>query len=188
LAIPEVAAVIVAINPDHRAFCDHALSSNHIADERLTIVDGGTERQHSIRAALTHPAIGPSTLVFVHDAVRPFATFDLYRRVGLAALLHGAAVPALPVRDTVKMVLPDEVVEATLPRTALRAVQTPQCFRADILRTAYDHAADTGFVGTDDASLVEAAGAPVYCVEGDERNIKVTTPLDLVIAEAFLAA
>ena len=187
LSLPEVGTVLIAINPEHRALCEHALSSNHISQERVVLIDGGTERQHSINACLSHPSIGETTLVFVHDAVRPFATFDLYRRVGLAALHHGAAIPGLPARDTIKSVLDDGTVEATIPRQSLRAIQTPQCFRADILRTAYSHAAEHGIVGTDDASLVEASGVPVQCVDGDERNIKVTTPLDLLIAEAFLA-
>lgn len=179
--------MIIAINPEHRAMCDHALSSQHVQSDRVLIVDGGSERQHSIHAALQHPVISDTTLVFVHDAVRPFATFDLYRRVGHAALQHGAAIPGLRVRDTIKSVLDEGVVEATLPRSSLRAVQTPQCFRASVLRQAYAHAAELGLSATDDASLVEALGMPVLCVEGDERNIKVTTPLDMLIAEAFLA-
>lgn len=187
LSMPEVGHVIIAINPEHRAMCDHALSSQHLQSDRVIIVEGGSERQRSIGAALQHPVISNSTLVFVHDAVRPFATFDLYRRVGLAALQHGAAIPGLPVRDTIKSVFDEGVVAATLPRSALRAVQTPQCFLAEVLRKAYTHAAEQGIVATDDSSLVEALGVPVVCVEGDERNIKVTTLLDLVIAEAFLA-
>jgi len=188
LSMPEVGHVIIAINPEHRAMCDHALSSQHVQSDRVIIVDGGKERQHSIQAALQHPVVGNSSLVFVHDAVRPFATFDLYRRVGLAALQHGAAVPGLMVRDTIKAVLDGGVVEATLPRSVLRAIQTPQCFRVDLLRAAYENAEGQGISGTDDASLVEALGVPVMCVDGDERNIKVTTSIDLVIAEAFLAA
>jgi len=187
LSMPEVGYVIIAINPEHRAMCDHALSSQNVQSDRVLIVDGGSERQHSIHAALQHPVISDTTLVFVHDAVRPFATFDLYRRVGLAALQHGAAIPGLPVRDTIKSVFDGGVVEATLTRSSLRAVQTPQCFRASVLRQAYAQAAELGLAATDDASLVEALGIPVLCVEGDERNIKVTTPLDMLIAEAFLA-
>lgn len=167
--------------------CEHALSSQHLQSDRVLIVEGGTERQQSIHAALQHAVISDSSLVFVHDAVRPFATFDLYRRVGLAAMEHGAAIPGLAVRDTIKSVFDGGIVEATLPRSVLRAVQTPQCFRAGVLRSAYAHAAELGITATDDASLVEAIGIPVLCVEGDERNIKVTTPLDLLIAEAFLA-
>jgi len=187
LSMPEVGYVIIAINPEHRAMCEHALSSQHLQSDRVLIVEGGTERQQSIHAALQHAAISDSSLVFVHDAVRPFATFDLYRRVGLAAMEHGAAIPGLAVRDTIKSVFDGGIVEATLPRSVLRAVQTPQCFRAGVLRSAYAHAAELGITATDDASLVEAIGIPVLCVEGDERNIKVTTPLDLLIAEAFLA-
>lgn len=183
LAVDQVRLVIVAVHPSMEARTRAALS--HIG-HRVTMVHGGTERQHSIASALEHPAALDADLVFVHDAVRPLASVPLYRRVAAAALQHGAAIPTLAVKDTIKRVGPDGRIVETLPRHELRTVQTPQAFRPDVLRTAYAYAREHGIMGTDDASLVEASGHHVVSVDGEESNLKITTPMDLLIAQHLL--
>lgn len=151
--------------------------------EREGGVAGGATRSESVRAGLAavpHDA----DIVCVHDAARPLATPELYERV-IAAVRAGAdaAVPGLPVADTVKIVDDDGVVVSTPARAGLRAVQTPQAFRADVLRAA--HA--VGGEGTDDAELVERFGGRVLVVAGDPDNRKITHPDDLAWARARLA-
>jgi 2-C-methyl-D-erythritol 4-phosphate cytidylyltransferase len=142
---------------------------------RVVVVAGGATRSESVRAGLAAVPAG-ATVVCVHDAARPFASAALYGRV-VAAVSAGAdaAVPALAVTDTIKIVDRDAVVVATPERASLRAVQTPQAFRADVLRRAHASAGE----GTDDASLVEAIGGRVVIVDGETDNRKITHPDDL---------
>jgi 2-C-methyl-D-erythritol 4-phosphate cytidylyltransferase len=145
-------------------------------------VPGGSTRSGSVRAGLDAVA-SSATVVVVHDAVRPLAAPALFDAV-IGAVRAGAdaAVPGLPIPDTVKRVDGDLVID-TIARDGLRAVQTPQAFRADALRAAHTSGGDA----TDDAALVEANGGRVVVVPGDPRNIKITTPADLVVASALLA-
>ncbi len=142
-----------------------------------TVVAGGATRQESVAHGLAAvPAeIG---IVVVHDAVRPFITRALIDAVIAAAETTGAAICALPIAETVKRVR-GNLVEATVDRAGLWAVQTPQAFRAALLREAHDKARRDGVVGTDDAMLVERLGHPVRVVRGSESNVKITTPEDL---------
>jgi 2-C-methyl-D-erythritol 4-phosphate cytidylyltransferase len=143
-------------------------------------VPGGATRSESVRAGLD--AIPEdAAIVVIHDAVRPLATDALYAAV-IDAVRAGAdgAIPAVAVTDTIKRVEGDRVIE-TLDRASLVAVQTPQAFRADMLRKA--HAA--GGDATDDAALVEGIGGRIVVVPGDPRNLKITTPDDLRVAEAL---
>lgn len=145
-------------------------------------VAGGATRSDSVRAGLA--AVPPeATVICVHDAARPLATVELYRRV-VAAVEAGAdgAVPGVLVTDTVKVVDDDGSVVSTPDRARLRAIQTPQAFRAAALRTAHAGAGE----GTDDAELVERAGGRVVVVEGEPTNRKITTPDDLVWARGRL--
>jgi len=147
---------------------------------RAIVVPGGADRRASVLAALT--AIPADVdVVLVHDAARPFAPDDMIQRV-VTALAAGASavIPVVPLADTVKRVDASAVVVETIDRSALRAVQTPQGFRRDVLAEA--HAIQSGDV-TDDAGLVEAMGVKVLTVEGDQRAFKVTTPWDLTVAE-----
>jgi 2-C-methyl-D-erythritol 4-phosphate cytidylyltransferase len=147
------------------------------------VVYGGATRAESVRAGLA--AVAESAdIVVVHDAARPLAGLPLFAAV-VAAVREGVdgAVPGLPVADTLKRV--DDVrITATVDRVGLVAVQTPQAFRADVLRAAHAGGAEA----TDDAALVEAAGGEVVVVPGDPRNLKVTGPADLIIAAALLDA
>jgi 2-C-methyl-D-erythritol 4-phosphate cytidylyltransferase len=149
------------------------------------IVAGGADRTESVRLALD--AVGDAEFVLVHDAARALTPPALIARV-VAALHagHPAVVPALPVSDTIKAVDANGVVLGTPERSGLRAVQTPQGFSTELLRRAYERAAAGGF--TDDASVVETTGTPVQVVEGDPLAFKITTPNDLLLAEALLGA
>jgi 2-C-methyl-D-erythritol 4-phosphate cytidylyltransferase len=148
-----------------------------------TVVPGGAERQRSVAAALA--AVPDEVdIVLVHDAARALAPPGLIEAVASAVRDgHPAVIPVLPVVDTVKEVGPDGLVMGTVDRSALRSVQTPQGFRRSVLAAAHAGATDPL---TDDAGLVEKAGVPVTCVAGDERALKITRPLDLVLAEALL--
>lgn len=148
------------------------------------VVAGGKSRQESVHLGLN--ALSEKVkLAAIHDGARPFVTWQLIDWVVRAANSYGAAAPAVPVKDTIKEVQ-GFIVKNTPDRASLRAVQTPQVFDFDILRAALKKARDDGAEVTDDCSAVERMGMSVKIVEGDERNIKITTPLDLKIGELLL--
>nr|WP_325296824.1 2-C-methyl-D-erythritol 4-phosphate cytidylyltransferase [uncultured Dysosmobacter sp.] len=151
------------------------------------VVRGGETRAHSVLlAALEAP---PETeLLAVQDGARPLVTPELIDRVISAAARCGAAAPAVPVKDTVKSVREGGAVAETLDRSSLRAVQTPQVFEASLLKAALQSAVEQEIPVTDDCSAVERLGKVVFLVEGDEENLKITTPTDLILAEAVLQA
>ena len=151
----------------------------------LQAVDGGVERQDSVRNALA-AVPGEAEVILVHDGVRPFVSGDLLDRCAELAGAHGAVVPVVPVRETVKAWDRKGKTLSTVDRSLLYRAQTPQAFRAGILRDAYEKAATAGRRGTDDASLVEAAGHPVTPIPGEESNIKITIPEELRMAEGLL--
>lgn len=149
------------------------------------LVPGGKERQDSVANALA--CFKETTgYVAVHDGARPFAGREVFARTLAAAKEHGAAIAAVPLKDTVKVVDEAGFVVATPDRETLRAVQTPQIFEIGLLRRAYAYLQEHQVAVTDDASLVEALGIHVAVAEGSYENIKVTTPEDLLIAENLL--
>ncbi|WP_371365762.1 Bifunctional enzyme IspD/IspF [Sporomusa rhizae] len=150
------------------------------------VVTGGSERQHSIANALK--AIPESAkIIVVHDGARPLATTAMFEQAAAAARKHQAAIVAVPVKDTIKSASADKIVTGTPDRRTLWAVQTPQAFDADLLRAAYHQAEQDGYLGTDDASLVERLGANVAIVNGSYQNFKITTPEDMQFAEVLFA-
>ena len=151
------------------------------------VVRGGESRTHSVLLAALE-ARPDAELLAVQDGARPLVTPELIDAVAEAAAKTAAAAPAVPVKDTVKTVREDGTVDRTLDRDALRAVQTPQIFEASILKAALQSALEAGAAVTDDCSAVERLGKRVYLVEGDEENLKITTPVDLLLAEAILKA
>jgi 2-C-methyl-D-erythritol 4-phosphate cytidylyltransferase len=173
--VPAVERVVVAL-PDGEA-----------APEGVHGVRGGASRSESVRAALD--AAGPGDPVVVHDAARPLVGPELFESTlrELDASGCDGAIAAAPVTDTVKRVGPDRVVRDTLDRSALWAVQTPQAFRRETLERALDVDSGTLARATDDAWLVERAGGTVRVVPGPPENLKVTTPLELGVAELLLS-
>jgi 2-C-methyl-D-erythritol 4-phosphate cytidylyltransferase len=150
----------------------------------VSVVQGGPRRQDSVAVGMQH--LGPdTTIVTVHDAVRPFVRVDEIEAVVLEAHKTGAAVLAIPIVDTVKQIRKD-VIDSTLTREHLVLAQTPQAFRIEVLREAFERARRDEYYGTDESSLVERLGLPVAVVRGSERNIKITKPDDLILARFFL--
>lgn len=156
----------------------------HQFDKLRAVVTGGDSRDESVNLGL-NTLSEKCVLVAVQDGARPFASYELIDRVVRAANTYGAAAPAIAVKDTIKVVQ-GGLVESTPDRSTLRAVQTPQVFDFDLLRGALENAKRNGAKITDDCSAVELLGMKVRIVEGDERNIKITTPMDLKIAELLL--
>jgi 2-C-methyl-D-erythritol 4-phosphate cytidylyltransferase / 2-C-methyl-D-erythritol 2,4-cyclodiphosphate synthase len=184
-------AINVVIHADDRAL--YAQAVGHLtADAAMAIgppAIGGATRQQSVLAGLEALAAAEPDIVLIHDAARPFPSVDLVARAIRAAERHGAAAPGTPMSDTIKQVDADGQVLATPPRSALRAVQTPQAFRFPLILAAHRRAAAAG-VGdlTDDVAVAEWVGAPAYVFEGDPLNVKVTTMHDLGAVEARLTA
>jgi len=150
----------------------------------VKIVVGGAERQDSVRIALSLTS-AESEMVVIHDAARPFADAHLFERCLEAARRSGSAIAAIPVSDTLKRGA-NGLVTATVPRAGLWQAQTPQAFQRSLLIAAHERAVRESIVATDDADLLEQNGTRVEIVEGSTRNIKITTPSDLEIAEAIL--
>ena len=155
-----------------------------VFDKVKAVVVGGKSRQESVNLGL-NALSDKMKLAAVHDGARPLITWQVIDRTVRAAHAYGAAAPAIPVKDTIKVV-EGFVVKNTPDRATLRAIQTPQVFDFDMLRGALKKAELDGASVTDDCSAVERLGLTVKIVEGDERNIKVTTPMDLKIAELLL--
>ena len=153
-------------------------------DKVTAVVMGGNSRQESVSLGMN--ALGENCeLAAIQDGARPLVTWQLIDRVVRAAHSYHAAIPVIPVKDTIK-VCNSALVVSTPDRSTLRAVQTPQVFDFDLLRGALKKAAEDGAEVTDDCSAVERLGMTVRTVEGDERNLKVTTPFDLKIAEMLM--
>jgi 2-C-methyl-D-erythritol 4-phosphate cytidylyltransferase / 2-C-methyl-D-erythritol 2,4-cyclodiphosphate synthase len=182
---PQIFAVQPVLNPDDMAMFNTAVSKlRHAAP-----ANGGATRQASVHAGLEALADLKPDVVLIHDAARPFATAALISRAIAAASLTGAAVPAIPVTDTIKLIDATGNVEATPERSRLRIAQTPQAFRFDVILDAHRRAARDGRSDfTDDAALAEWAGLTVATFEGDPANMKLTTPEDFVREEARLGA
>ena len=177
---------IVVVAPPAAAERTCRVLSRHRLRRVLAVIPGGRERQESVWLGLQ--AVPSTTdLVLVHDGVRPFITAALVREVVEAAGQFGAAACGLPIRETVKRAR-EGFVEETVNREGLWLVQTPQAFRRTLFWEAHEKARRDGFLGTDDAVLVERLGVPVRMVTGLVENIKITTPGDLARARAVIAA
>lgn len=174
------AEIVVVLPASHTDFWQNFAARFDVAAH--TIVTGGAERFHSVQnglAALKRDA----ELIAVQDGVRPLASHGMIRRAVEAAAGHGTAIPVVEAVDSFRET--DGTLSHIVDRRRLRIVQTPQVFRSDILRSAYEAEYRPEF--TDDASVVEQAGEPVFLCEGERANLKITTPEDMVIAEALLA-
>jgi 2-C-methyl-D-erythritol 4-phosphate cytidylyltransferase len=170
--------VVVALPPE---LAESPPPSLLVGGKRIEMVAGGARRQDSVANAFAR-VVNRADIVVIHDAARPFVTDETIRRTVAAAAESGAAIAALPALDTVKRAGANGVVTATLPREEIYLAQTPQAFRTSVLREALALRSDA----TDEATLAEQAGHLVQIVEGDSRNLKITTPADLAMAERLL--
>jgi len=190
-AVPAVAEIFIALRKNEIDAFRSRLEKEgkDIQQKRIQLVEGGEHRQHSVANALAALAAAPDDLILIHDAVRPFVTTEIVQEVIAAAEKYGAAIAGMPASDTVKQVertSEGALITATVPRERVVMAQTPQGFRYQVIKKAFDEAAADGFIGTDEASLVERSGHEVAVVMGSPRNIKITTPADLELAEFYL--
>jgi 2-C-methyl-D-erythritol 4-phosphate cytidylyltransferase len=186
-ASSRVTEIVVAVRPEDLDWVRDTMK-REFPSKRVRVVEGGNSRQESVQNALAN-LDRDTDLVAVHDAVRPFIDLDLIDKVLDAAAESGAAIVAVAPVDTVKQVnrgTGHVRVRATLPRDRLVLAQTPQVFRYDLLNRAFQSARDDGFIGTDEASLVERLDVEVSVVLGSDRNIKITKPADMDLARLFL--
>lgn len=188
---PGVSEIVVALRKNEISGFQARLEKEgkDILQKPLRLVEGGEHRQHSVANALASVSASPDDIVLVHDGVRPFVTTQIIHDVIQAAAKYGAAIAGMPAVDTVKQVdrtADGAVITATVPRERVVMAQTPQGFRYAVIKKAFDEATADGFTGTDEASLVERSGGEVAVVMGSPRNIKITTPNDMELAEFFL--
>ncbi len=184
-----VTEIVVALRSNEKAAFESAVAREHFR-KPVRVVEGGEHRQDSVANALRSLSAADDDIVLVHDAVRPFVDQETILGVIEGVKKYGAAIAGIPAIDTVKQVdrtADGAVVIATVPREKMVMAQTPQGFRYDLIRKAFDEALADGFVGTDEASLIERSGGTVHVVMGSPRNIKITTPADLDLAELFIA-
>lgn len=186
LATKHVCAVVIAAQTTEFALLTRLIEEHGIIDARLVLTEGGAERYASVAKGLAHPTLDAADVILVHDAVRPLASTDLFDRVAEAALTNGAVIPAVAVTDTLKRVDAAGVIVETIDRSTIRRAQTPQGFSGELIRRVYQAATADGTVATDCASLCEHAGIAVHVIDGEERNIKVTTAFDLELASMLL--
>lgn len=183
-AAQAVDEIIIATREDMLVEISH-LCHTYGIKKCSKVVRGGESRAHSVFLAAME-ASRDTKLLAVQDGARPLVSPELIDYVIAAAAKCGAAAPAIPVKDTVKVVGKDNAVDRTLDRSHLRAVQTPQVFETDLLKAALQSAIDAQAPITDDCSAVERLGKVVFLVDGEETNLKITTPTDLILAEAIL--
>ena len=184
---PFIAGIYLVIPEPEIPFCRAEVVERYGFSKVHAIVAGGAERQHSVRNGLNamQEEVQQDDLVLIHDGVRPFVPIDVLQCAATTADEFGAAVVAVPVKDTVK-VARDGIIMQTPPREELWLAQTPQAFRYGLICSAHAAAAADGFLGTDDASLMERQGWQQRIVMGGYRNIKITTPEDMLLAQALL--
>jgi 2-C-methyl-D-erythritol 4-phosphate cytidylyltransferase len=189
-AVEAVSEIWVALRENEiEGFRERLAKEKDVMKKKVELVVGGEHRQQSVEHALNAIAAAPDDVVLVHDAVRPFVTPEIIHEVIEAAKKYGAAIAGLPAVDTVKQVertAEGAIIKTTIPRAGVVLAQTPQGFRYNVIKKAFDEAAADGFMGTDEASLAERSGHEVAVVMGSPRNIKITNPGDMELAEFYL--
>jgi len=189
-AVDAVSEIWIALRENEIAgFRERLAKDAPDVKKKVELVAGGEHRQQSVEHALNAISAAAEDVVLVHDAVRPLVTAEIIHEVIEAAKKYGAALAALPAVDTVKQVertAEGAIVKATIPRAGVVLAQTPQGFHYSVIKKAFDEATADGFMGTDEASLVERSGHEVFVVMGSPRNIKITNPGDMELAEFYL--
>ncbi len=186
---PQVSQIVVALRKNEMEQFARRMEKEKIA-AKVELVEGGEHRQDSVANALAALKAAPDDIVLVHDAVRPFVDNEIIANVIREVEKHGAAIAGLPAVDTIKQVeraAEGAIITSTIPRERVVQAQTPQGFRYDLIKRAFESAKADGFIGTDEASLVERLGESVWVVMGSARNIKITTPADMELAEFLMA-
>lgn len=187
-AVPGVAEMCVAVRANEMERLTAQVREYGFAG-KVRVVEGGEHRQQSVANALEAIDCDDDDIVLVHDAVRPLIDVATIERTIRAVEKHSAAIVGLPAVDTIKQVertADGAIITSTIPREYIVRAQTPQGFRCGLLKRAFAEAAEDGFVGTDEASLVERSGAQVAVVQGSPANFKITQPGDLELAEFYL--
>jgi len=189
-AVDAVSEIWIALRENEIAgFRERLAKDAPDVKKKVELVAGGEHRQQSVEHALNAISAAAEDVVLVHDAVRPLVTAEIIHEVIEGAKKYGAALAALPAIDTVKQVertAEGAIVKATIPRAGVVLAQTPQGFHYSVIKKAFDEATADGFMGTDEASLVERSGHEVFVVMGSPRNIKITNPGDMELAEFYL--
>ncbi len=190
-AVPAVSEIWIALRENEIEGFRKRLGKEApaVLSKKIEFVVGGEHRQQSVEHALNAITAAADDIVLVHDAVRPLVSSEIIEEVIEAAEKYGAAIAGLPAVDTVKQVertAEGAIIKATIPRAGVVLAQTPQGFRYGVIKKAFDEAAADGFMGTDEASLAERSGHEVAVVMGSPRNIKITTPGDMELAEFYL--
>jgi 2-C-methyl-D-erythritol 4-phosphate cytidylyltransferase len=174
---------IILVAPEDQMDSARTILKSYTGQVDLTIVAGGETRFHSVQNGLKH--IKEEGIVFIHDAVRPLISGELIARCFEHTMLHGSAIPSIPVSDSMR-IIDDNGISHSVNRDKVRIIQTPQTFLTSIIVPAFNIPYDPAF--TDEATVAEASGVTVHLVEGDKDNIKITTPGDMIIADTLLKA
>ncbi len=185
-ACGDIDGIVLAVPFEDITYCQRSVIDPLSLEKSVRVVAGGAERQESVYKGLLAAAEEGAELTAIHDGVRPFVSEEAIAQSIQAAVKTGACILGIPAFDTVKEVDEDGRIKQTLCRNRMWLAQTPQSFRLELILAAHKAALREGFRGTDDASLVERLGKPVTVIPGSRRNIKITTPEDLLFAEALL--
>jgi len=184
-ACPLIQSILLVVGQEDMNYCLQEIIEKYRYRKISQIVPGGKRRQDSVKNGID--ALSKDVdIVVIHDGVRPLVTREMIEESIHSAQRFGAVVLAMPVKETIKMAHADGTVLKTLDRESLWQIQTPQAFQAHVIKQAYQKAVGAGFVGTDDASLVERLGIKVHILPGSYTNIKITTSEDLILAHLFL--
>ena len=175
--------IILVLPPEHMAKGQEIIDEYFSTTSRIRICEGGRSRFLSVKNGLVH--VKPDSIVFVHDAVRSLLTEDLVQRCYRAAKEFGSAIPAIKVKESIRLMKEEDDESVPLDRDLVKVVQTPQTFHSNILLPAYN--IDYKEIYTDEATVAEVYGIKVHLIEGEENNIKITTPADLAMAEVLMS-
>ena len=182
---PFIDEIILVVNKNEREICQTKILDKYQYSKITKVIHGGDERQKSVLNGLME--IEENTeIVLIHDGARPLVTQDMIQRCVEGAKIFGAVSVGVPIKETIKIMTKDKFVSYTPIREDVWITQTPQAFKIDIIKNAHELAIEREIFGTDDAMLVEHMGHKVKMVEGDYENLKITTPEDLITAEAIL--
>lgn len=177
--------IVAVVSKEEMEYCQENVIKKYFFKKPVKLVEGGSERQYSVYNGIINTE-EDCEIIAIHDGARPLVEKETVIKALKEAYLHKAAAVGVPVKDTIKVVDGKNFILNTPDRKYLWAIQTPQVFERNLIIKAHQKALEDGFLGTDDTVLVERLGYKVKVVEGDYRNIKITTPEDLIVAEAFL--